>query len=190
MRKILHRVKELSEKGYPFKLQPEPFTSFFTEEVDLQEYLQLDESVILYFFQKWQFEDDPILSDLCRRFINRKLFKYIEFNPMQVNDWHELYQAFLDAGIDPDYYLILDSSSDLPYDFYRPGEEEERIPIQLLMPNGELRELSRESEIVDAISGKKRTDYKLYFPLDFIEDLSTNRAEKLKILELLKRGSA
>lgn len=190
LRKILHRVKELSEKGYPFKLQPEPFASFFTEEVDLEEYLQLDESVILYFFQKWQFEDDPILSDLCRRFINRKLFKYIEFNPMQVNDWHELYQAFLDAGIDPDYYLILDSSSDLPYDFYRPGEEEERIPIQLLMPNGELRELSRESEIVDAISGKKRTDHKLYFPLDFIEDLSTNRAEKLKILELLKRGSA
>ncbi len=29
----------------------------------------------------WQEEDDPILSDLCRRFMNRNLFKYVEFDP-------------------------------------------------------------------------------------------------------------
>ena len=69
--------------------------------------------------------------------------------------WMELTTLFKKAGIDPDYYLVVDSSSDLPYDFYRPGEEEERMPIHLLMPNSEVRELSRESEIVDAISGKK-----------------------------------
>ena len=58
----------------------------------------------------------------------------------------------------------------LPYDFYRPGEEEERLPIQLLMKSGDIRELSRESEIVDAISGKRRTDHKLYYPADLICD--------------------
>ncbi|MFA8438313.1 HD domain-containing protein [Pueribacillus sp. YX66] len=188
LRKILHRVKDLASQGYAFKQPPDVFHSFFTGKVSLSEYLQLDESFILYFFQKWQAEDDEILADLCRRFTNRKLFKYMEFNPMQVKEWYELYEAFQEAQIDPDYYLILDSSSDLPYDFYRPGEEEERIPIQLLMPNGDVRELSRESELVDAISGKKRTDHKLYFPLDQIEDLSTNRAAKLRIVEMLKRG--
>jgi len=57
----------------------------------------------------------------------------------------------------------------LPYDFYRPGEENERLPIFLEMPNGELSEISRSSDVVDAISGKRRTDHKLYFPEDLLE---------------------
>ncbi len=36
------------------------------------------------------------------------------------------------------------------------------------MPNGELRELSRESDIVEAITGKKRTDQKPFYPHDLI----------------------
>ena len=71
----------------------------------------------------------------------------------------------MDCRLDPEYYLVVDSTSDLPYDFYRAGEEEERLPILLLMPNGELRELSRESDIVEAITGKKRRDQKLFYPM-------------------------
>ena len=88
--------------------------------------------------------------------------------------------------MDPEYYLVVDSSSDLPYDFYRPGEEEERLPIHLLMKNGDLRELSRESEIVDAISGKRRTDHKLYYPADFLESDSGCKESKAKIRALLE----
>ena len=183
--KILHRARNLHREGYPFKMKPDLLTSLFQGNIGLQEYLTLDESIILFYFQAWQEEDDAILSDLCRRFINRQLFKYIEFHPSLVKEWRELYEAFQEAGIDPDYYLELDSSSDLPYDFYRPGEEEERLPIQLLMNDGELRELSRQSEVVEAISGKKRTDHKLYFPLDMIEDFSSNKAVKQRIIDLL-----
>ncbi|PWA11917.1 hypothetical protein DCC39_09020 [Pueribacillus theae] len=188
LRKILHRVKFLAESGYSFKKKTDAFNSFFYGNVGLREYLKLDESIMLYYFQAWQEEPDPILSDLCNRFINRKLFKYMEFNPMNVKEWLALHEAFENEGIDPDYYLVLDSSSDLPYDFYRPGEEEERIPIYLLKPNGERRELSRESEVVEAISGKKRTDHKLYFPMDLIEDLSSTSTAKQLIVDLLKRG--
>jgi HD superfamily phosphohydrolase len=74
----------------------------------------------------------------------------------------------------------------LPYDFYRPGEEEERLPIHLLMKNGEIHELSRESEIVDAISGKRRTDHKLYYPADFIYNDSTHKDIKAQIRALLE----
>jgi uncharacterized protein len=186
--KILHRAKKLHEDGYSFKTKPVHFYSLFQEKVNLEEYLRLDEAVILYYFQEWQNETDPILSDLCRRFVNRNLFKYVEFSPTneQMKKLLELNSLFKKAGIDPEYYLVVDSSSDLPYDFYRPGEEGERLPIYLLMPNGELRELSRESVIVDAISGKRRTDHKLYFPQDFIDDLSTKRATKKKIKEILE----
>ncbi|AQX53137.1 HD domain-containing protein [Priestia flexa] len=185
--KILHRAKELHQKSYEFRQPPVHFYSIFKDEISLEEYLRLDESVVMFYFQAWQDEEDNILADLCRRFMNRNLFKYIEFNPnLQMKMWMELTTLFKKAGIDPDYYLVVDSSSDLPYDFYRPGEEEERLPIHLLMPNDEVRELSRQSEIVESISGKKRTDHKLYFPQDLIDQLSSKRKVKEQILQLLK----
>lgn len=185
--KILHRAKDLDEQGYSFEHEPLHFYSFFQEKVSLEDYLKLDESVILYYFQIWQEEKDPILSDLCRRFVNRHLFKYVEFDPAKgYKKLDELDSLFVKAGIDPEYYLVVDSSSDLPYDFYRPGEEGERLPIHLLMENGELKELSRESEIVDAISGKRRTDHKLYFPYDLIMNDSVDKDVKKQILSLLE----
>ena len=149
---------------------------FFDGTFTLDEYLALDEGVLLTYFQLWVKEKDPILADLSYRFVNRKLFQYIEFDlAKDYVKMKELELLFKKAGIDPEYYLVFDSSSDLPYDFYRPGEEGERIPIHLLTPTGEIRELSRESEIVEAISGKRRTDHKLYFPEDF---LTEGREEK------------
>ncbi|MDQ0214192.1 HD superfamily phosphohydrolase [Oikeobacillus pervagus] len=185
--KILHRAKELHRNHYSFKHEPLHFYSLFQDQVTLEDYLKLDEAIILYYFQMWQEEEDAILKDLCHRFVNRHLFKYVEFDPAKEYRKHsELEKLFKEAGIDPDYYLVVDSSSDLPYDFYRPGEEEERLPIYLLMKNDELRELSRESDIVDAISGKRRTDHKLYFPADFIQDDSSEPAIKRQIRRILE----
>ncbi|MDR6999414.1 HD domain-containing protein [Neobacillus niacini] len=185
--KILHRAKDLFEQNYMFKNKPVHFYSFFNNQAILEDYLKLDEAVILYYFQIWQEEEDAILKDLCRRFVNRNLFKYAEFDPAkEYKKLAKLNELFKQADLDPEYYLVVDSSSDLPYDFYRPGEEEERLPIHLLMKNGELRELSRESEIVDAISGKRRTDHKLYYPADFLFDGSSKKEIKQQIRALLE----
>ncbi|WP_100405764.1 HD domain-containing protein [Bacillus solitudinis] len=186
--KILKRAKDLHESGYEFKQLPHHFYSFFNGKGSLRDYLRLDESIALYYFQIWQEEEDRILRDLCVRFLDRKLFKYVEFNPnLQMNDWLKLQSLFKEANIDPDYYLVVDSSSDLPYDFYRPGEEEERLPIHLVLPSGKIRELSRESDVVEAISGKKRTDHKLYFPLDVLEDEREHKEIKRQIVEILRK---
>ncbi|MFJ8066004.1 HD domain-containing protein [Psychrobacillus sp. NPDC096426] len=185
--KILHRAKALSKNGYDFAQQPTHFQGFFDGTFTLKEYLALDEGVLLTYFQLWVTEKDPILADLSYRFVNRKLFQYIEFDlAKDYMKMKELELLFKKAGIDPEYYLVFDSSSDLPYDFYRPGEEGERIPIHLLKPSGEIRELSRESEVVEAISGKRRTDHKLYFPEDFLTEDGKKKALKKQILQLLK----
>ncbi|WP_147802693.1 HD domain-containing protein [Alkalicoccus halolimnae] len=184
--KILHRAKELLAAGYEFRQTPHHFHSLFASTMTLQEYIRLDESIIFYYFQEWEQEEDPILSDLCQRFMDRHLFKYVECDPSkQMLIWPELQQLFTAIGLDPAYYLVIDSSSDLPYDFYRPGEKDERMPIHLQMPDGSLRELSRESDIVEAISGKKRTDHKLYFPEDLLLDQEEYGKEKRRILSLL-----
>jgi len=185
--KALHRAKELSMSDYEFDFEPRHFKTFFDRTFTLKDYLALDENIVMTYFQAWMNEKDEILSDLCDRFINRKLFQYIEFDPAKdYRKLAELEQLFKKAGINPSYYLVFDSSSDLPYDFYRPGEEGERVPIHLLMPNDELRELSRSSDIVEAISGKRRTDHKLYFPEDLITMDGKKKALKKQILQVLK----
>ncbi|WAA12214.1 HD domain-containing protein [Fervidibacillus halotolerans] len=187
LNKILQRAKELYEQKYQFKHEPKHFYSLFEGNLTLEDHLNLDEAVVLYYFQVWQKEEDPILRDLCHRFLNRNLFKYIEFEPSnnEYKKYMSLVKLFEQANINPEYYLVIDSSSDLPYDFYRPGEEEERLPIHLLMPGGELRELSRESEIVEAISGKRRTDHKLYFPMDILKEKQMDESVRKEIFDLL-----
>src|SRR5690625_3586030 len=139
--KIFHRAKYLYESGYQFKVEPTLLLSLFCEDVDLPDYLQIDDNIIYFYFQRWQMEEDPILRDLCHRFINRSLFKYVEFDSTNdASKLTELRQLFEEVGIDPTYYLVVDSTSDLPYDVYRPGEE--RVPIYLQIPSGELKELS------------------------------------------------
>src|SRR5690625_2744913 len=182
--KILHRAKRLYEMDYRFKLEPIHFISFFKQQFSLTDYLKLDESITNYYFQLWQEELDPILSDLCERFVNRRLLKYIEYDPSeQADDLEQLKRLFMKVGIDPDYYIAVDSSTDLPYDFYQ-SDDAERVPISLLMPNGELKELSKHSDVVEAISRKKRTDHKLYFPLDRIEEIA-DETVKQEIYQLL-----
>ena len=181
--KIFHRTKYLYQNNYQFKMEPTLLTSLFKGDVKLKDYLQLDESVINFYFQRWQSEKDEILSDLCTRFMERKLFKYVEYDPEeQAQQYERLRQLFLEANIDPDYYLVIDSSKDLPYDVYRSGGG--RVPIYLQMPSGEEKELSTHSIIVDAISGKTREDHKLYYPIEKIEALE-DKALQTEILNTL-----
>ncbi|MBO0603684.1 HD domain-containing protein [Sporosarcina sp. E16_3] len=185
--KILHRAKQLHASGYIFKQEPVHFHSFFDKTFVLEDYIALDENILMTYFQVWMKEEDAILSDLCYRFINRRLFQYAEFDPAtEYRKIGELEQLFKEAGIDPAYYLVTDSSSDLPYDFYGPGEENERLPIYLQMKNGDLSELSRSSDVVDAISGKRRTDHKIYFPEDVLEAGKAKNPLYGRILHMLK----
>lgn len=185
--KILHRVKDLYQNGFSFQTPPVHFTPFFNKNVSLDDYITLDESVIYFYLEMWQKEKDAILQDLCRRFLNRHLFKYVDYEQIEENGaLEELKELCQTCGINPDYYIVKDSSSDLPYDFYRP-DKEKRMPIYLLKRNGSLQELSEASTIVESLTGKVRTDIKLYFPHDLIEDFRTHPKEKARIFELLYR---
>lgn len=189
--KVFDRVKHLYEQGYQFSVEPTFLASFFTGKVDLVDYLQLDENVIYYYFQRWQHEHDSILRDLSDRFVTRRLFKYVPFHPERHETTYEqLRKLCKEAGINPDYYLVIDSSKDLPYDVYRSGGEG-RVPIYLEMPNGDKKELSDHSIIVDSITGKTRKDHKLYYPLDLLKEKKHQPAvrEIMDLLMEMKRGN-
>jgi HD superfamily phosphohydrolase len=165
----LKRAKQLYNEGYQFKMYPTDFIPFFEETVTIAQYVDLDEVVVQYYLKAWVNEDDAILSDLARRFINRDLFKYMPFDGSIITIT-ELTDLFVQAGIDPNYYFVSESFTDLPYDYDRPGSN--RQPIHLLRRNGTIREISNESLVISSITGINREDYKLYYPKELISDVT------------------
>lgn len=183
---VMQRAKALYKSQYSFKQQPTYLMPFFNENVTVHDYLRLDEMVVNFYLQEWVNEEDEILSDLAGRFVNRDLFKYLPFDGsiITISELNELYKK---AGIDPDYYVFSDSYSDLPYDYDRPGQNRNRRPIHLVRPNGELREISSQSTIINSITGLHRLGSRLYYPKEKIlniKDLSV-KAEIINLLNEL-----
>jgi HD superfamily phosphohydrolase len=165
---ILHRAKVLYEDGYPFGFIVDSIECLLTNRLTIEAYVQLDEALMQAAFMQWQHEQDPILADLCSRFMNRKLFKYAAFQEVDSVLLQQI-RNFMDAnGLPADYYLAVDYPSDLPYDVYRPGKSDEKLPIVLLNAREELTEISQQSEIVRSISGIHRGEHKLYYPEELL----------------------
>ncbi|MCI2899981.1 HD domain-containing protein [Staphylococcus hominis] len=161
----LKRVKQLYKEDYQFKMYPKEFIPFFEDTITIDQYVELDEVTVLFYLKKWIHEEDEILSDLARRFINRDLFKYIPFDGSIITIT-ELQDLFIESGIDPEYYFVSEAFSDLPYDYDRPGSN--RQPIHLLRRNGSIKEISSQSLVISSITGINREDYKLYYPKEMI----------------------
>lgn len=161
----LKRVKQLYKEDYQFKMYPKEFIPFFEGTITIDQYVELDEVTVLFYLKKWIHEEDEILSDLARRFINRDLFKYIPFDGSIITIT-ELQDLFSEGGIDPEYYFVSEAFSDLPYDYDRPGSN--RQPIHLLRRNGSIKEISSQSLVISSITGINREDYKLYYPKEMI----------------------
>lgn len=166
LRQIFRRAKELFQSGYAFRFMIEPLEDLFRGEVTVAQYLMLDEALVQTTFMQWTLEKDELLSDLCTRFIHRKLYKYVEMENLDTDMIDEIRNSFAAAGLNPDYDLEIDYPTDLPYDVFRPGEGFDSKQILLLDRHDNLREISEVSDIVRSISGIHRGRYHLYFPHD------------------------
>ena len=170
----LKRVKQLYKEDYQFKMYPKEFIPFFEGTITIDQYVELDEVTVLFYLKKWIHEEDEILSDLARRFINRDLFKYIPFDGSIITIT-ELQDLFIEGGIS-------EAFSDLPYDYDRPGSN--RQPIHLLRRNGSIKEISSQSLVISSITGINREDYKLYYPKEMILNIKDSEV-KGSIINLL-----
>lgn len=177
----LKRVKQLYKEDYQFKMYPKEFIPFFEGTITIDQYVELDEVTVLFYLKKWIHEEDEILSDLARRFINRDLFKYIPFDGSIITIT-ELQDLFIEGGIDPEYYFVSEAFSDLSYDYDRPGSN--RQPIHLLRRNGSIKEISSQSLVISSITGINREDYKLYYPKEMILNIKDSEV-KGSIINLL-----
>ncbi|GMA54999.1 hypothetical protein GCM10025857_63560 [Alicyclobacillus contaminans] len=126
-------------------------------------------------FNLWSETSDLILSDLSQRFLNRKPLKSCRFVPeVQDNLISQMQQIVEKAGFNPTYYTAINSSYDLPYDFYQPKLEKHRTQIELQQNDGTLVELSQVSPLVAALAGQEQGDHRFYFPKEMIEERLQN----------------
>ncbi|MGI1820745.1 HD domain-containing protein [Exiguobacterium sp. TRN 1102] len=186
LKAILERAQELYESGYEFNMMPKHFLPIFERTgMSLEQYLKLDETVVYFYFQEWMEEDDAILADLSSRFVNRRLLKYKNFpEANRVRYMERLRQTMEGIGLPPKYYLLEDQLSQLPYDLYKGQGKYEGIYLQ--MNDGERKEISEVSILVQSILNSRQSDEKIYYPEDVLLNLKDYANEKSWILSTLK----
>ncbi len=167
LRKILERAKRLYEERYPFAFMMDPLPKLLANNLTIHDYYQLDDSFLQAVMLRWCAERDPVLSDLCERFMNRRLFKYAPIDGPRDPAIAAMREQLEQAGMDSLYYMEIDYPTDHFYDIYRAGESREKTPILLLTDRDEVVEISQRSDIVRSVSGLHQGTHLLYYPEQF-----------------------
>ena len=180
---LLTRVRVLIQKKYAFKCDVQLFVAMFSEHVDIDAYLRMDDGVITTYAGFFLKEDDDILQDLAHRFLNRGLFDEFDYAPTEESDqlYEELCLLMDESGISPESYLFHINYKQSTYDYY--GLEGD-ASIDLLMPDGAIREISAVSNIIQGIVNAPKQKNTLFLPLDAVKK-NGRKEEIIKILEQL-----
>jgi HD superfamily phosphohydrolase len=160
LRSILLRAKNLFQSGelayhpvevIPFFMRPD-------DEILVEEYLRLEEPVMIYAFHKWRSEEDLVLSDLASRFLDRRLYASRECGELELNSWNDMRSAFHEAGLDPEYYLIFEEIATAGF-LYKEG-------IRVLDEQGRLQEIHAASKLIRSLVPEVK--YRCYFPKEIV----------------------
>jgi HD superfamily phosphohydrolase len=181
LRKVFQRAKDLHQRHYVFSFMMKPLERLLENCCSIDDYLWLDEAFLQMAMMQWTQEKDEILADLCDRFMHRKLFKYVTLDELNEQQEAMIREALVKVGLNPEYYMEIDFPTDLPYDIYRPGASEEKLPILLLSEKDQLIEFSEQSEIVRSLSRIQQGTYQLYIPLDRLEQNSDKLSQQVKL---------
>lgn len=169
LNKILKRVKHLFSINYQFKNDLVLLKPFFDlNTLSIEDYVVLDEAILTYYFTIMQNEEDEILSNLCKCFINRKLFKHMELNSREEG---ENVIKINENNIDKqEYYFEIQFVKSTMYNYY--GDLNPQSII-VLSKDGTIKELFDVSELVSAIvnSAKQKEEIKLYYHQDYMKEL-------------------
>ena len=147
------------------------------EKLSLNEHLSLDDSDFLFHIKRWCDADDPILSDLSERFVNRRLFKAFDLDMTEGER-----ESFVESvkgivsrrGLDPDYYVFEDTGGDVTHSFYAPDPS--RAKDLIFIEDGFSRSRVREiSEVSSAVRGLQK-GYRIH-RLCFPDELAAEIAE-------------
>ena len=162
---FLRRMKELYLANYQFKFDISTIIPFFSDEiVNVKDYVLLDDVVVNYYLKEATKEDDKILSDLACRIVYRRLFDYqILKYEEEVN---KVKEELINKGYDPNYYI---ASIRLRRNIYKKYGDVNYASINILLDNCSVKEITKVSQIVNAISASKIVNTEesiIYYPIE------------------------
>ncbi len=167
LKAILKRAKDLVTEGRSPDMPHMALEGLFLGNLDLSSYLALDDTVLFNAFNVWQNSSDPVLKDLSCRFLDRRLFTYLE-DPDHDSDLYEKIAVQLRRhGYDPAYYLAVDETGTVYYDYYLGTETGRNKDSALYLwddNSKRLVEMSRLSKPVSAIARERQVARRIYFP--------------------------
>ncbi len=163
----IRRARELVMNGETV-FAPPHFSLFLTNTVTLSQFeedstyfhafTQIDDYDIWACIKAWADHLDSVLSSICRRLLDRKLYKiHFADEPFSQNQRQQIHQQLLAQGIPEDlhpYYLVEGQSTNAAY-----VSSEERILIK--MKDGSVRDIADASDLptIKALSNIVRKYY-------------------------------
>lgn len=175
---ILRRaVALLAENKLSFYLVDSPLAKLLAARLmTTKEFLSLDDNDVMFHIKQWMGEKDPILKDLCSRFINRRLFKSIDINWAEINEQEFLKAAceiLSKAGFEENYYLLKDSAGDVPYfGPYSPKSSEPKTQIYVEIKHNNTKKPCEITEVSNVVREMRRFKIdRLCFPKEVSEQM-------------------
>ncbi|MDR2660498.1 MAG: HD domain-containing protein [Lactobacillaceae bacterium] len=180
MEVVLENLLMRAQGLFTEEIQPEIFfptiAAIFEsgKDISVSNYLKLDDGVFTTAFGIWLNSKDKILSDLSRRFLDRKPFKSISYSGERDNRLIHLEKLVEENGFDKFWYSGTNNANDIPYKSYSARNKTKR-PIQFIDGDGNLKGLSSLSDIVKSIDNMEVSDNRFFFPKELLK-----RSEELK----------
>ena len=168
---MLKRAKELIRKGQQVFASP-ALLYFLENDIDaewfathpeaLQNYSELDDSDIWSAMKAWKHHQDKILSTLATDMLDRKIFKVEVLEEMPTEDrLEELKRTIaqkMDIAYEDAHYMM--SLNTIQKDMYNVDDDK----IQILYKNGEIKDISEASELLNVqLLSKKIRKYYLFY---------------------------
>jgi len=178
LRVLLRRAMDLFREGNDvWTASGTPMEKILAgEKLTLKEHLAMDDTDILFSIKQWHHSSDAILSDLAKRFLNRRLFKAFDLDmpeterPAFISDSRRI---VANAGFDPDYYFVEDEAGNIPYSFYseKASDPKNLIFVEQGFSKPAIREISVVSPAVRGLQEGYRI-HRICFPAELKNDIA------------------
>ena len=178
LQSLLRRTLSLFQSGEPVWYSPGTAVEKILngEPLSLKEHLSLDDHDLIYCIKRWQRSNDPVLADLCSRFLDRRLFKAFDLDMPEderrafVEETRKVVER---AGLDPTYYLIEDKAGDVEHYFYAtdPANPKNQIYVEDGFSRPVIREISEVSSAVRGLQTGYRI-HRLSFPAELKDEIT------------------
>ncbi|HRI03948.1 MAG TPA: HD domain-containing protein [Pyrinomonadaceae bacterium] len=146
------------------------------EKLNLSEHLELDDTDVMFSIKRWQHSSDTVLSDLAKRFLDRRLFKAFDLDMPEAERSSFIAasrQLVANAGFDPEYYFVEDSAGNVPYSFYSKDASDPKnlIYVEDGFSRPEIREISSVSPAIRGLQEGYRI-HRICFPAELKNEIA------------------